>query len=84
MATAFSDVVFWLACAAIAVAQVRILTSTRRGMLVGRGRTGAVVEWSYAVLPAVALVFVLLWTWRTMHDGTVRFRSVAPAAETTS
>ena len=82
MATAFSDVIFWLACAAIAIAQLRILISTRRGMLVGRARAGAVVEWSYAVLPANALVFVLLWTWRTMHDGTVRFRSVAPATAT--
>jgi hypothetical protein len=84
MATAISDVIFWLACAAIAIAQVKILTSTRRGMRVGRGRAGVVVEWSYAVLPAIALVFVLAWTWRTMHDGTVRFRSVAPSAETSS
>ena len=40
----------------------------------------SVLEWSYAVVPAVALVLVLAWTWRTMHDGTVRFETVTPAS----
>lgn len=73
MATALASVLFWIATVAIGVSQLLILRSTRRGMRSAGGRHGLLLEWSYAVVPAVALVAVLVWTWRTMHDGTVRF-----------
>lgn len=38
------------------------------------GRVHAAGEVMWAVLPGIALVFVLLWTWRAMHAG-----STAPA-----
>jgi hypothetical protein len=38
------------------------------------GRVHAAGEVMWAVLPGIALVFVLLWTWRAMHAG-----SPAPA-----
>jgi hypothetical protein len=33
------------------------------------GRVHAAAEVMWAVLPGIALVFVLLWTWRVMHAG---------------
>ena len=33
------------------------------------GRVHAAGEVMWAVLPGIALVFVLLWTWRVMHTG---------------
>jgi hypothetical protein len=35
----------------------------------GPGHAHAAGEVIWAVLPGIALVFVLLWTWRAMHTG---------------
>jgi heme/copper-type cytochrome/quinol oxidase subunit 2 len=80
MATALSEVLFWIAAVFIVLAQALILRSTRRGMRHDprQGATG--LEWGYAVLPGIALALTLVWTWRTMHDTTVRFDSRPPAA----
>jgi hypothetical protein len=73
MSTSLSDVLFTLAALAIAVAQLMILRSTRRGMRRGPRGASSALEWSYAILPALALAAVLAWTWRTMHENVVRF-----------
>jgi len=58
---------FAVAATAIVVAQYFILRSTRRGMAFGGRRAAPLLEWMYAIVPALALVVVLAWTWRTMH-----------------
>jgi heme/copper-type cytochrome/quinol oxidase subunit 2 len=68
----YADVLFWVAVVATVVAQFFILRSTARGMRVATGRTGgqAALEWMWAVLPAVSLIALFLWTWRTIHPAT--------------
>ena len=72
MASQLTDAIFLLAAVAIAVSQVLILRSTARGMRVdvapqSGGR--AFLEWCYAVVPALALVALLVAAWRTMHPA---------------
>lgn len=75
MATPLSDLLFWFAALAIVIAQLMILRSTRRGMRHRpRGSVWA-LEWSYALLPALALVVVLVFTWRTMHPSVIRLHA---------
>lgn len=69
MTSEISTELFVTASAAIVIAQVMILRSTRRGMRHGPRDTTSLLEWTYAVLPAVALVVVLAWTWRTMQPS---------------
>lgn len=61
------------ASAAVIVAQVMILRSTRRAMRMrATGETGEGtarasspgLEWAFAIAPAIALVLLLLFTWR--------------------
>jgi hypothetical protein len=84
MATTLSDILFWTAAVFIVLAQALILRSTRRGMRHGPRQGATVLEWGYAVLPGIALALTLVWTWRTMHDATVRFEARPPAAGTHS
>ncbi len=80
MATPLAALLFWLATLGIAIAQLMILRSTRRGMrLTPRGGAWA-LEWTYALLPALALVVVLIFTWRTMHPAVIRFETPPGAA----
>ena len=61
--------IFWLAVALVAVSQVMILRSTVRAMRAAaseQARRG--IEWAYAIVPAVALVVVLVATWQATHD----------------
>jgi heme/copper-type cytochrome/quinol oxidase subunit 2 len=69
MAAPYSDILFLAAVVAIAIAQIFIFRSTARGIrtAVGRGRVG--LEWMWAILPAVSLVILFVWTWRTMHPA---------------
>jgi hypothetical protein len=80
MATTLSEILFWLAVVAIAIAQGFILRSTRRGMRQGPPRGRSALEWSYALVPGIALVLILIWTWHTMHDATLRIEARVPAA----
>jgi hypothetical protein len=48
------------------------------------GRIHAAGEVMWAVLPGIALAFVLLWTWRTMHAGSPHAGHAAVAAVTTT
>ena len=84
MATTLAEVLFWIAAVAIGVSQLLILRSTRRGIRASAVPQRSALEWSYAVVPAAALAVVLVWTWRTMHDSTVRFETRPHSAEVRS
>jgi heme/copper-type cytochrome/quinol oxidase subunit 2 len=73
MSTPLSDTLFTLAALAIVIAQVMILRSTRRGMRHGPRGASSALEWTYAVLPALVLIVMLAWTWRTMRENVVHF-----------
>jgi hypothetical protein len=80
MATSISDLLFWLCAAAIVVAQVMILRSTRRGMLIGLSSARTPLEWAFAIGPAVAVLLLLVATWRTMHPASLHFQAVPIAS----
>jgi heme/copper-type cytochrome/quinol oxidase subunit 2 len=74
MSLSLADAIFWVAVACCVIAQLAIV----RSVLVSPARvpdsqptsTGRrVVEIAWAVLPGVALAFVLLLTWRAMHGS---------------
>ena len=76
MSLSLADAIFWIAVACCAIAQLAIV----RSVLISPARvpdnqpTSAVrrlVEIAWAVLPGIALAFVLLLTWRAMHGGVV-------------
>lgn len=82
MATTISDVIFAICAVAIAVSQSFILRSTARGMKhkgSQRGSAGPALEWTYAVLPALALAALLVFSYRAMHPDTVRVKDIAPS-----
>jgi heme/copper-type cytochrome/quinol oxidase subunit 2 len=66
---------FWTCAAAIVVAQVMILRSTWRARRhVGAGPAAekagsAVLEWLFAIGPAIALALLLAATWRATTRG---------------
>lgn len=83
MATKLADILFVIIAVAIAMSQWFILRSTARGMRhegTQRATAGPALEWTYAIVPAVALVFLLLFSWRAMHPAAVNVQGVAPAA----
>jgi hypothetical protein len=84
MSTALTDALFAAAATAIVVAQLFILRSTRRGMALGGRRGAPVLEWLYAIVPALALLAVLAWTWRTMHPAGGRADAAPRIARTPS
>jgi len=60
-----SSTLFWISTALVVIGQMMILRSTvraMRGASSERARRG--IEWSYAVVPVVALALVLVATWR--------------------
>ena len=68
----FTDVVFWVAAACCAVGHIAILhsivsTPMPADSLRSEHRRRA-VEIVWAVLPGIALAFVLIFTWRAMHQ----------------
>lgn len=58
---------FWLALALVVVSQAMILVSTVRALrsaaAVGGSRPARMIEWAYAIVPAVALAVALFATW---------------------
>ena len=80
MPTPFAEFLFWAASAVVVVAQLRILHSTRRGMKFGPPGSASAREWAFAILPAICLMGLLVWTWHAMHAGTVSFDAKAPAS----
>ena len=84
MPTPLANFLFWAASAVIAVTQVLILRSTRRGMKAGPPGSGSAREWAFAILPAICLLALLWWTWYTMHAGTFTFDAKAPGVGVTA
>ncbi len=93
VATPLADLLFYLVAALIAVSQALILRSTARGMRHGPdaaaepSRTGivpgprnAALEWTYAIVPAIALALLLVFAWQTMHPAVVQVEGVTPPA----
>lgn len=80
MPTPVADFLFWAATAVIIVTQVFILRSTHRGMKIGPDGSSSMLEWAFAVIPAICLAGLLFWTWHTMHAGTFTFDAKAPGA----
>lgn len=83
MATTIADVIFAICAVAIAVSQWFILRSTARGMKhegSQRGSAGPALEWAYAVVPAIVLAALLVFSYRAMHPETVRVKGVAPSS----
>jgi heme/copper-type cytochrome/quinol oxidase subunit 2 len=78
MPTPIAEFIFWAAAAVIVVAQLLILRSTRRGMKIGPPGSGSLLEWTFAIAPAICLIGLLFWTWHTMHAGTFHFESKTP------
>lgn len=81
MATSLADLLFYACAGAIVVAQLLILVSTARGIREARSRgVGASIplEWAYAVVPALALLALIAWTWLAMHPHAVHVEGVAP------
>ncbi|MBV9880110.1 MAG: hypothetical protein JO180_06410 [Gemmatirosa sp.] len=77
-----ADAIFWIAVVSCAVAQIAILRATaaaRAGYAASPARrpAGRVTEVVWAVLPPLALIGVLLLTWRALHP-----RTDAPATVT--
>ncbi|MCC7004067.1 MAG: hypothetical protein IT357_18075 [Gemmatimonadaceae bacterium] len=56
-------VVFWSAVLAVVFSQVMILRSSARVLKAAVPKNSA-IEWVFAVGPAIALVFVLVFSWR--------------------
>lgn len=72
MSFRLADAIFWVAVACCAIAQLAIIRSAvvsparvADGAPTSALRRSAEIAW--AVIPGIALVFVLLFTWRAMH-----------------
>ena len=74
MSLSLADAIFWIAVACCGIAQLAIV----RSVLISPARipenqpTSAgrrFIEIAWAVLPGIALAFVLLLTWRAMHGA---------------
>ncbi|MDP1890985.1 MAG: hypothetical protein Q8K55_08845 [Gemmatimonadaceae bacterium] len=77
------SVLLWLSIALVAASQVMILRSTVRAMRAAeseQARRG--IEWAYAVVPAIALVIVLVATWDASQVHTTRLGMEAKASQT--
>ena len=78
-----ADAIFWVAVVSCAAAQIGILRSTiasRAGYASSPARRPAtrVEEIVWAVAPAIALVALLVFTWRAVHLRTAT--GIVPAA----
>ena len=63
MPSSLIAVVFWVAVAAVCLAQVMILRSTRR-VLRAAAPARPALEWAFALVPALVLAVVLVASWR--------------------
>jgi heme/copper-type cytochrome/quinol oxidase subunit 2 len=76
MSFRFVDAIFWIAVGCCAIAQSAILHSVLRVSRARRSsgqasasqpRSSRAIEIAWAVMPGIALVFVLIYTWRAMQ-----------------
>lgn len=82
MAIRFADTIFWVAVVSCVVAQVAIVRSVlrMRGAMTASGMTRPRVagEIAWVIVPAVALVIVLVLTWRAIHPPAAAADSAGP------
>jgi heme/copper-type cytochrome/quinol oxidase subunit 2 len=75
MSPTVAEIVFWIAAACCLVAQIALVHSAIRSPMSGSADTAAVVmprrskEIAWTIVPAIALVLVLVLTWRAMHQS---------------
>jgi hypothetical protein len=72
MSFVFADVIFWIAVACCSVAQLAIVYSAvvSPARVAGSAPTSGVrraAEIAWAVIPGIAIAFVLVFTWRAMQ-----------------
>jgi heme/copper-type cytochrome/quinol oxidase subunit 2 len=77
MPHALADAIFWVAALCCAVAQVALVRSAIRAPMIQHGVDDATVprprrasEVAWTILPAIALIFVFVYTWLAIHAGT--------------
>jgi hypothetical protein len=80
MAGPLADVLFWIALGATVTAHAFILRSTLRGMRIAAATRPPFSEWVWAVLPALSLVVLFVWTWHAMHPDSISFQIPANRA----
>lgn len=64
MRTVLGAALFWTTIVSAVVAQVMILRSTRRALRGIEGQHARPLEWVFAIVPAIAVMFLLYLTWR--------------------
>jgi heme/copper-type cytochrome/quinol oxidase subunit 2 len=73
MSPTVAEIVFWTAACCCLVAQIALVHAAIRSPMSGSPDTAAVVmprrsrEIVWTIVPAIALVLVLAFTWRAMH-----------------
>lgn len=72
------ELVFWAAAAACVLAEAAILISSFRALR-GNSRKSAAREALWAVLPAIALSWILAATWSEMHRMSAHHRMDMPS-----
>lgn len=65
--------------AAQAASAANAANATASSSPVARPRRTA-LEWSYAIVPALALVALLAFSWRAMHPSSLRVQGTTPPA----
>ncbi len=73
----------WIGIGLVVVSQIRILLSTvraMRGAQSERARRG--IEWAYAVVPAIALMVALVFTWQAAREHAMRVDMESRASQT--
>jgi heme/copper-type cytochrome/quinol oxidase subunit 2 len=87
MRLSFADGLFWTSVACCALAQLFILRSvggrrhTPEPSATQLPRSRGAVELLWAVVPAVALAVLLVFTWRAMRPAPERTRPFEPTTE---
>ena len=74
MRNSFADGLFWLSVACCAIAEFFIIRSARGSRHVpepsaSAPRSGRTMEFVWAVLPAVGLAVLFVFTWRAVRDA---------------
>ncbi len=73
---------FWLAIALVVIGQVLILRSTVRALRRAPASHAGVIEWTYAIVPVIALAATLAFTWLASHDYQTHREMEARARQT--
>ncbi|MEP6992453.1 MAG: hypothetical protein ABJA80_16085 [bacterium] len=85
----FADGLFWLSVACCAIAQVFIIRSVRGTRYVPEPSAGVphsrgTMEMLWAVIPAIGLAVLLVFTWRAIHPVGAATSAPAPVAAVAS